>query len=181
MKTYVIVDAQGNVLRILNDTEMPYLLEGETVTVFDSPPALPAKPNPTDKLIVSGGGLEWSDLRTLDEAKADQLVILQASRDAAMDKQLTTPHGKFVHDEAGRDTIEKAQARAERLTAKGEDADVTLTTADDLDVTLDVAAIYDVWNKSDNRVQDTLAQYRALRSQVKDAATIEAVTAVVWT
>ena len=117
---------------------------------------------------------------TLYALQADKWTAIKASRDAAINSPLVTPHGTFDSDPASRANIGGAVALAQTLAAATPPFVITYTLADNTSVVLDGPSMVGVGLALGAKVQAAFATARALRVRI-DAATSPAdLDAITW-
>ena len=119
-------------------------------------------------------------LVSLAALQADKWTAIKASRDAAINAPLVTPHGIFDSDPLSRANIAGAVALAQTLAAAVPPFSITYTLSDNTSVVLDSAGMVSVGLALGAKVQAAFVTARSLRVQIDAAPTADAINSITW-
>jgi hypothetical protein len=121
--------------------------------------------------------MAWIDVRTLDEAKADQWAAIKAAREAA-------EYGGFAWDGSMFDSDANSQSRiqggVQLANTVGSTFSIDWTLADNTVRTLSAADMVNVGLALGQHVETQFSKARTLRAQIEAATTAAEVVAVNW-
>lgn len=156
-----------------------YVVDGLVVEYTQDQAAAKAV-RPANPARWSNAEMRWIDMRSLADAKSDRWRELKAARDAAEFGPFTWDGSTFDGDSASQSRIQGAAQLAMLAEAAGQGLAIDWTLADNTVRTLGAADLIAVGVAMGEHIAAAHAIGRALRQQIEEAATFDAVAAVAW-
>ena len=174
MDYYAELDAGGQVLSVLGHEGDP--LPGHQL--LTSWTGWPAAPGPHVTLHYIGGALTWQDPRTLAQAQADQIVALTASYVAAIASSVVYNGRTYQADPQSQNNV--AQMQLAFAGSAATPAGFYWVAADNTQVPFTYADIQGLAAAMGAQGFTAFARLQTRKAAVLAAATVPAVTAIVW-
>lgn len=185
-----VVPPDGAALLLDNTTDPPtypagepssHYVAGGVLQAYTPAQAAAKAAKPDTPAAWSNQTFQWTDTRSLDQARLDQWARVKAGRDATIFSSFTWGGSPFDANDDSQQRIQGAVQLA--LLAKGanQSYSVDWTLADNTVRTLSGDDMIAVGLALGGFVQANFVRGQALRSQIQAAADLASVAAVVWT
>jgi len=181
--TYAVVEGgTGAVASLTDNVGDIHIPVGHSVIELVEPQSgWPATPPGFVLTCDTAGVLTQQDTRTLEQVRDDKWSELKATREDRINAPLPTPFGTFEAGPKQQDDIKGAVLLSQTLAGMGTPTDIDFTLLDNTTVSLTPTQMTTVGLLLGQRVQQTHALSRTLRSAVYDpAAERQDVDAIHW-
>ena len=194
MKSFVLYNTDGEITRSGSCPDSDFELQGTPIiegfgnfrthyvsdgvlTVYTDEQMVAKATHPLYPATWSNSSMSWVDTRSLDELKAAKWEEIKQARTAAVDANMTTPHGVIQCDPDSRKNITDAILLLQQTPAGTQ---IDWTMYDNTVVSLGLTEMLQIGLLLGQKTQTAFATARARRTTIDAATTVAEVEAITW-